>query len=617
MSKNILLNCLPPTLSMYASPAFSVLKSFLQERGFSVKVKYWNLSMYTFFKNYLNSDESIDLNEKLKLIPFNVYYAIEKKDNELLEKIAYFVLSENSYLHSKGINHIKSMLIQKNRLLNELIDTELSHISWNDKLYIGFSSQFYQWIFAVIIARKIKKINPGIPVVIGGFGTRKEALAFMNNFDNFDYATWGEGESIALSISEYLSNSTTQTHIKDIPNIIYREENALKTNIGRNKYVDLDDLNFDVSDYVEQVKHLRLKYTYIPVESSRGCHWKKCRFCYLNDGYKYRIKKNETVINELREVIRKHKIYKFTFLDNDLIGQDLTRFNDFLDNLIDLRNKYNDFTINMAEIVTKGVSYEIIEKMAIAHFHGVQIGYESPSDNLLRKINKKNTFASNFFFIKWALKFGIRIEGVNILRNLPEETDDDIKEAIRNLYYCRFFFSKDFSHKYSYLSISECSKYFKNITQTGKLAEWGFSNMRNMLPDDLIRAENLHTLFLDWIKLDYNKLWDTFEKVEKHYINNKYDYSLYKNKQCIYYREWYNHVLLKEFEFDTRKIHWFILVHCNKKIVGIDELIAQGNPSEDKNQYLTAINELQDEGLIYHNDDYSEIVTVIDTSLVN
>lgn len=80
--------------------------------------------------------------------------------------------------------------------------------------------------------------------------------------------------------------------------------------------------------------------------------------------------------------------------------------------------------------------------MALAGFESVQIGYESPSNNLLEKIHKKNTFASNLFFIKWANELGIRINGANVLRNLLEETTDDIKESIDNLYFLRFYFQK-------------------------------------------------------------------------------------------------------------------------------------------------------------------------------
>jgi len=81
----------------------------------------------------------------------------------------------------------------------------------------------------------------------------------------------------------------------------------------------------------------------------------------------------------------------------------------------------------LAEIITRGIDFETIKKMHIAGFFHVQIGYESPSDTLLYKIDKKNSFASNLFFIKWAHELNINVGGMNVLRGLLEENLEDIK----------------------------------------------------------------------------------------------------------------------------------------------------------------------------------------------
>lgn len=72
-------------------------------------------------------------------------------------------------------------------------------------LLIGFSSLFYQWIIATIIARKVKESLPDLHMVIGGFGTKNEASAFQRNFDFFDFVSWGEGEYSLKSICDILS----------------------------------------------------------------------------------------------------------------------------------------------------------------------------------------------------------------------------------------------------------------------------------------------------------------------------------------------------------------------------------------------------------------------------
>lgn len=164
------------------------------------------------------------------------------------------------------------------------------------------------------------------------------------------------------------------------------------------KYVSLDNLTFDIEDYMAQIGNLLTKkQIIIPIESGRGCHWNRCHFCYLNNGYKFRRKSPEKVKTEMLLQISKYGVYNFEFLDNDIIGNDFQYFGDLLSLLVSIRESYALFSIKMAEIITKNMPWKMIKQMRIANFENVQIGYESPSEQLLSLISKKNTFASNLF----------------------------------------------------------------------------------------------------------------------------------------------------------------------------------------------------------------------------
>lgn len=113
----------------------------------------------------------------------------------------------------------------------------------------------------------------------------------------------------------------------------------------------------------------------------------------------------------IRSLIKKYDVYSFGFLDNDIISNNSHRFSELLDILYDIKNNYPHFQIVLAEIITQGIDDDIIRKMALAGFVNVQIGYESPSNNLLKKIEKKNSFASNLLFIKFANKYNINVVG--------------------------------------------------------------------------------------------------------------------------------------------------------------------------------------------------------------
>lgn len=611
--KQIVLNCLPPALENSASPALSVLKFTLEKQGYPTSVVYWNLKLNSFLEDYLNLGHKIYEREVYKLLPFYVHIAIEQKDDEHLNSLIYFILSIKPQLHVKGIDYIKSYLKKKDVELCSIIKSIVSEIDFDDTLFVGFSSQFYQWIVASVIAKEIKERGVTIPVVIGGFGTSKETVSILENFKCFDFALWGEGEVPTNLLADFFAKH--DCGLEDIPHISYRNEGMVVSNKIPNKYLPLDYLSFDMSDYFKQVSNVPLRRPIVlPVEAGRGCHWNKCHFCFLNNGYRFRVKSASVVRDEIISYIKKYKIESVLFLDNDLIGNDWKHFEEILDCLIDIRNYYNDFSVKMAEIITKDITYDFIKKISLANFETVQIGYESPSDELLNAIDKKNTLASNLFFIKWACELGIYLNGVNVLRNLLEEKDVYIKEGIDNLYLMRFYLSsRGLFHTYSYLGISASSRYYKKLKSDGALENWR-SSAATLLPKGFIAEKDCTTLFFDYVKMSYNPLWDVFKKVEEYYKTNQFKYILIKDYNTIYYKETLNNSIVNEIEFEENDVYWLILTKTNKKVISLYELhCLMTKYSIEK--LREAIFELKKEGLIYCNKTMDEIFSIINTEL--
>lgn len=519
----ILLNWLPPSMESMPSPAHSVLKQTLEGLGHNVNIEYWNIKLCPILESFLNLGNEIYKRELVKFIPFYAYLGIEYKQNALLNSLIDNILYLKPQLHIKGRDDIMSEFYRFHDAFNQYIDNFIERrLVHEEFLLIGFSSLFYQWIIATIIARKIKNALPKQILIIGGFGTKNEASAFLKNFKYFDFVSWGEGEHSLRLTCEIL---TQGGDIHQIPNTL-SSDNVISPKIQPLQYSNIDELKFDFTDYFEQIDNtLEKKDIVLPIEGGRGCHWRKCHFCFLNTGYKSRSKSSDVIIDEIRTYIKVYGVKRFLFLDNDIIGGDIKRFNNLLDGLIKIREDYNDFSILSAEIITQGVTYETIAKMSIVNFEGVQIGYESPSAELLKKIEKKNSFASNLFFIKWATTFGIFISGANIIRNLPEETESHIDEGISNLYYMRFYLNEGrFTHSHSDLAICKASKYFNSFKNKGILNQWCHSSTFDFLPQGYIKEEDKYSLILDFMKSGHDSKWDLFAKIEKHYI--------YSNKDC-------------------------------------------------------------------------------------
>lgn len=614
MKKTILLGWLPPAMENVPSPCLSVLKPALNQVGYNVSLKYWNISLNPLLKSFFNMENLIYDTELNKLMPFLLNLGISSNDTKIVDKIKYYIYSIKPQLHSKGHEYIDEYFHSFNEKLNCWFENEISQIKFDDYLFVGFSAQFYQWLVANLFIDKIKAAYPNTHILVGGFGTKEEATTFLKNFPHVDYTSWGEGEYSIQQLALYLDGG--KVALSSIPNTVYRIGDEIKVNLLRNVYVDLNKSKMDFSDYFKFIQNFSLDQELsLPIEGGRGCSWKQCKFCFLNTGYKYRTKTNEQIIKEIKEQVERYGVNRVLFLDNDIIGANMDNFIELLDMLIEYRKENNDFSILLAEIVTKGVPFNVIKKMALAGFESVQIGYESPSNNLLEKIHKKNTFASNLFFIKWANEFGIRINGANVLRNLLEETTDDIKESIENLYFLRFYFQKKLvCHSYSFLSVAKSSPYYRTLLKTDRLTEWGQSHLAQFTPESYMSLEDKFILFFDFIKPEYNHLWDTFQQIEQHYINSIYDYQLIIDDNSVFYREFYNNTLIKEIEFETDDIYWDVLQLCDANVLSMEQITKKlGNKKSKEGETLSeVILNLEKEGLLYSNDNQTEIVTILD-----
>ncbi|MDR3047169.1 MAG: radical SAM protein, partial [Bacteroidales bacterium] len=474
MTKNkIILNWMPPATLNFASPSLSALKSYLTKFDYEVKIVYWNLKLAELQCGFLwlKTPDFYDDEMRSLLLFFN-YIAIKRNDTNAYNQVKGILIAIKPQYLTRDIDvydlHMKAYADE----LDCYIDDILSKIDDSNILYYGMSVMFYQWIFSSILAEKIKIKNQESKIIIGGISSKESAVAYLESFDQFDFALWGESEINLEILSKELIENNENIDFDKLLNTAFRKNDKIKISKHRKcNYIDFsnDKSIFDISDYFEQKKIIdeifndQIKER-IPIEGARGCHWKKCNFCYLNTGYKYRLKPVSLIIYEIKKQISKYNVFSFCFLDNDLVGLDKERFKHLLDELIEIKKVYPNFSIDMAEVITNGIDSSIIRKMFFAGFESVQIGYESPSNSLLKKIRKKNSFASNLLFIKFAQVYNIGISGANVIMGLLEETDNDIIEAIKNLHHLRFFLLRGrFRHSYTSLGIMHTSSYYDKL----------------------------------------------------------------------------------------------------------------------------------------------------------
>ena len=461
---------------------------------------------------------------------------------------------------------------------------------------------------ADIVVREQKRLYPHTIAVLGGIDTKDEALASMDNFPSYDYALWGEGEMTLQNLALMLQGRMEKA---DVGNLAWRTQECFQLSKANRSFVTLDDSVMpDYSDYFEQAIINKSKIR-LPIEGSRGCHWARCRFCFHNEGTRYRRKSPQRIATEIRYQMERYGIHQISFLDNDTIGRDVNGFRELLKELSAIKKDYPDFHITRAEVVTRSLNAELVRQMAAVGFKDVQIGYESLSDHLLEKIHKCNSFSSNFLYIKWAFLSGIKIRGANLIMNLLEETDDDLRESLDTLRFLRFMLSdKRFIHIYSTLWIKHSSRYFKEIQSSGKLDEWKVFKSFRFLPSSYLKAHNQYALQF-FVKPTFNPIWDEIEEKEWDYIRHPHEYEIAQtNNGSLEYREYRDSELIVSLPLSD--FDWKLLESAQEHIVSYEDL-QNSFPDADESSIAFSLQKLKEMGILYYFDNFRNIITVINT----
>lgn len=620
----ILLNWFPPAFNRIPSPAMSILKGYLNQYGYETDVCYWNLILRDIICSVVGCERSKEAGEFEALMPFLAILLEASGEKEKLEKLCiyyqsfhpqYFSLDKEQYYSETILDYGDKIVIRFNEVLQDLYSRKKYKL-------VGVCTKLLQLVPANIFARISKLIAPEISIAAGGISNKREAIAMLENFKDYDYAIWGEGENPLHQLCRYLENEIS---IEEVPNLAYRNKDGVQCTGNLNRlFSDLNITQPDYSDFfnycqVNKVDDLKVM---VPIESSRGCHWNKCKFCFLTEGYRNRAKDNEAIVDEIVNAIERYGVYEFVFLDNDIIFNDFDKFNNLLDRLITLKDEYEDFGIWNGEVVTKGLNAEIIKRMTLAGFKSIQIGYEAVSDSLLRKIHKKNTFSSNLMFIKWANQYNLNLQGLNIITDLLGEDDEDIISSIRNLHYLRFFLNGEVTkHEIIPLQIMKSSRYYKILEEKSELHLWSDNLLYDLFPHSYIRPDNKFELMF-FSSIVSNPLWKNFEKINCYYANTPFNYKLYAHGDCtVRYVESIGEKVISKLEFDRRnEYHWHILEYCNHEVRSIDEIfqylgVTEGDAERQK-LIRTALAELKAEYILYSNPEYSENISVINTDFI-
>ena len=433
--KDLILVSMPWSLFSRPSIQIGALKAYLK-----LRFPYINIAAHHF---YLKVAETIG---------YELYHSISES-TWLAETIYAAMLSPEKLKTIEKIFHkeAKNKPLCRKLIFKDLVskvkkvtDAFIESINWNIFCLAGFSVSQCQLTSSLYIIKRLKTKYPELKIVLGGStfaGASKEVFKLI---PEIDFVAKGEGELPLSQLVHHLSISNKTDKIPYIKGIISRESIENDNSDMFYQMETLDSLPMpDFDDYFDLLQTFGSKKTFFPTilcEISRGCWWrhlqrskniKGCAFCNLNlqwDGY--RSKSPSKVVSEVDKLTSKYKTLSVAFTDNAL---PVKESKEVFTQLKELKKDFRFFSEIRATI-----TQENLKIMHDAGMSEVQIGIESLSTRLLKKLNKGTTAIQNLEIMKNCEQLGI-VNNSNLILQFPGSDMDDVEETLRNLEFATSF----------------------------------------------------------------------------------------------------------------------------------------------------------------------------------
>lgn len=268
----------------------------------------------------------------------------------------------------------------------------LSSILGSSPDLVGISiTNTSQIIPGLTLAKLIKDQNKEIHITVGGsvFTKLIENLQRVNIlFSIVDSFIVYEGEHALLELARQVDG---KRDFKKVPNLIYRENHETKVN----EPFYTEDLNaLPTPDFDGlPLKLYHAPATVLPVQTSRGCYYRKCSFCNLHlDHRNFRLRRTELLMKDIQTLSQKYNTPYFFFTDESVpintlreISQSLlknrcnikwmggVRFENVLDNdLLETMSKsgcqklvfgLESYNQRVLDLMKKGIKTEVVKRI--------------------------------------------------------------------------------------------------------------------------------------------------------------------------------------------------------------------------------------------------------------
>jgi anaerobic magnesium-protoporphyrin IX monomethyl ester cyclase len=312
------------------------------------------------------------------------------------------------------------------------VDELISRIGEKDPDIIGMS--FITSIHAdemVDILQRIKKVQPGIPIVVGGAHVTLEYQKCIGE-DCIDIIVLGEGEK---TIVELLNALQDKKDLSTVRGIVFKNGAGDVVCTQEREPVDIEQLPlparhlFPMKNYLKnRPSHYYMRNPVASLITSRACPF-HCIFCSttLLWGRRYRARSPKKVVDEIEMLQKDYGVREF-LINDDSFTADKKRAMAICDEIIARK-------LDIRYQIPPGVNLHLLDDELLVKFKNsglyiLNAQFETGNPKTVKYIRKPINLEKGRFVIDKANKLGMWTK-TNIIIGFPEETKEDIETTIQ------------------------------------------------------------------------------------------------------------------------------------------------------------------------------------------
>ncbi|MFG3257217.1 RiPP maturation radical SAM C-methyltransferase [Streptomyces sp. NPDC048172] len=426
------------------SLGLGILKSCLDREGIAARVFHFapELLRWTTLDTYQYLADSWGLND------FVFSGEIDRELGEqqraaVVERVMTYAREGRKYdAYPTAESVLDLIMTARHEVVPRLVASAADAVLASGARMVGFSCLFDQTMASLALATAVKRRDPDITVVFGGYALEgPPGTEVVKAFPCVDHLVVGDGEEEIVRLARWAlgqgpaASGPGGAQPGASPGTSPSAPPGAPPRIIRARKVPLDDSPVpDYSDWyrdlaaLEAAHSIRIGTEVLPVESSRGCWWgqtKHCVFCGIDDEtLQYRFKDPGLVLGMLDELRARHGNVTFRFSDYIMPKAYYTGL------LPELAAREPRFKLH-AEIKANQPP-ERVELLARAGFVAVQPGIESFATPVLKEMDKGVRGIDNVSLLKSGYAHRLTVQ-YNILYGLPGDQVDAYAEMLRQL----------------------------------------------------------------------------------------------------------------------------------------------------------------------------------------